>query len=333
MKVIYHNDADGKCSAAIIRQMLDNPFDSFKRSDFISYDYGRLNSDDIDDSETVYIVDISLNEYMSRYISELVDKGCKVVHIDHHKSTLDYLSNYSLNESDKLTTFYKSEMTYDDGQEPMRVSASVLTWVYCCMNDEERTNPNNVKFDFTERFTHVALNIDTPVVKEYMIPACIRFINDWDTWTKALPETDYFHYGFESFTDEETHPFETFWDNHITLNEFMQTTMIGVHVQRYVNATNERCLKNSFECDVLGHKALCLNSNIHSSMVFGDKINEYDLVIVFHYDGSINKWRVSFYSSATRESSVDCSEIASHLGGGGHHGAAGASIDAEFLIK
>ena len=54
------------------------------------------------------------------------------------------------------------------------------------------------------------------------------------------------------------------------------------------------------------------------ALAFGDRVNDYDIVMPFNYNG--RKWRYSIYTVKT---GVDCSRIAKQFAGGGHPQAAG----------
>ena len=56
------------------------------------------------------------------------------------------------------------------------------------------------------------------------------------------------------------------------------------------------------------------------SLVYGDKIDQYDMCISFEYNG--DTWNIGLYSTK-----IDVGEIAEEFGGGGHKGAAG------FIVK
>ena len=64
----------------------------------------------------------------------------------------------------------------------------------------------------------------------------------------------------------------------------------------------------------------CYAANLGNanSKYFGDKIDKYDIVCTFCYNG--DRWNYSIYSN---KEYVDCSDIAKNKGGGGHPGASG----------
>ena len=102
MKIFYHGDDDGRCSAAIIKRELVNVFEPMVTDDFIEYFHsGDINTPEFKVNETVYIVDLALDDVVyNKIIKPAVDAGSKVIHIDHHKTTLDRIS--SMSDDDKL---------------------------------------------------------------------------------------------------------------------------------------------------------------------------------------------------------------------------------------
>ena len=58
--------------------------------------------------------------------------------------------------------------------------------------------------------------------------------------------------------------------------------------------------------------------------MFGDLINEYDIAMLWNYDGSINAYTYSLY---TVKDNIDTSLISQWYGGGGHPKASGFQND------
>ena len=106
----------------------------------------------------------------------------------------------------------------------------------------------------------------------------------------------------------------------------------------YVDTNNMALLsKNGFEfnIDYFGKVYKCLALfQYGNSMVFGDKINDYDIVSLIRFNGS--QFVYSLYSN---KDNIDCSKIAttlgtfSKLGGGGHKGAAGFQTYENIMYK
>ena len=320
MKIFYHFDDDGRCAAAIVYREFRNVFDQMSDDDFIKYGHsGHIDPVEFRKNESVYIVDLALDDTIyNSVIVPAVKAGSKVIHIDHHKTTLDNLDGVDSDIMSKITTFYK-----------IGLSGTLLTWIFALMKDDERNAPDKVDFDFTDHKTHVAFNPLTKNMREYKIPDVIRFINDNDVWTHEIDESKYFNIGFK--LEEDKHPTAKIWDNLIyssTSREVFKIVNDGKLIWDYQNLQNKRTLKNAFTSDVFGVQCFCVNG-YGNSRVFGDMINEFPMVCIFHYAGYVGMWHYSLYSHADGE---DVSEIAKRYGGCGHRHAA-AFISQRLLFE
>ncbi len=111
--VIYHRaDLDGICSAAILYHV-----GGFRDATFIGLDYNDPFDEKavIPDGSTVVVVDFSLQPYTR--MTELA-KRVKLVHIDHHISAIE-----ALTECNDIEKYYNTLDT-------PYVSAAALTWAY-----------------------------------------------------------------------------------------------------------------------------------------------------------------------------------------------------------
>ena len=116
MICFYHNDLDGHCSGAIVR-MYEQYYNGVENGIFIESDYSELDISQVQDNETVYIVDYSFTESTVHYLYELMDKGCEIIWIDHHQSSLDTIENHP--ELDDLLGIRSNE-----------ASGAALTYMY-----------------------------------------------------------------------------------------------------------------------------------------------------------------------------------------------------------
>lgn len=326
MKIVYHTDDDGRCAATIVYHELKNPFEPFNtETDFIQYSHtGVIDVPEIKENELIYIVDLSLDRVIfDNIIKPGVEVNARIVHIDHHKTTFDFMSNMTPAEKaifENITYFYKQGL-----------SGTMLTWIYANMTDDERNNPMTIEFDFTDKFTHFAFYPETPDMREYHIPDVIRYIDDNDVWRHDLENTKYFNVAFSM--EENKHPASEIWDNLVYSSTQRNVEILvnkGKMLWDYQTSLNQKGLINSFEHEIEGIKTLCLNVAAGNSRVFCEKFDEYPMVCKFAYDGSVGKWRYTFYSSENNENWVDVSTIATKFGGGGHAHAAGCVTD--YLI-
>ena len=152
------------------------------------------------------------------------------------------------------------------------------------------------------------------------IPYFLILVSDYDCWILKLdPLSSYFKLGIDMV---DSNPFSDTWrkllNNPEKVSAVNAICETGKVIKMYVDKTNKETLEAaSFETELAGHKCLAVNAR-GNSWVFGDKIKEYPLVCLFHYDK--DKYEYSIY---TDSDSIDCSKIAESLGGGGHPKASG----------
>lgn len=78
-------------------------------------------------------------------------------------------------------------------------------------------------------------------------------------------------------------------------------------------------LETGFEANFDGYKCFVLNTNVNAgSLIFCDKINDYDVVIKYHFDGE--KYNYGLY---TVKDDINIGNICAKYNGGGHQGCGG----------
>ena len=94
MKIIHHNDNDGYCAAACVNSYLTDAINVPQKEDFYVYSHNLdFTPPEVKPGETVYVVDLSLDERIFSFIKYCVDTGARVIHIDHHQKTFDFIEN------------------------------------------------------------------------------------------------------------------------------------------------------------------------------------------------------------------------------------------------
>lgn len=319
MKCIHHNDDDGLCAAAIVRFYLkDKPEEP---SDFIMWRHGQelILPEKLNAGEVWYIVDLAMDDTIYTTIIKLLAADCKVVHIDHHKSGIDYYNNLTDEAKNAIKDVVKF---YDTG-----ASGCMLTFLYAQMNDDDRKNPTSVEIDLHPNHSKYAFtNKSVPEVGD--IPFVVRYIDDWDIQTGVLADSVPFHYGFADEVDKS--PCADVWMHLFTQERFTITPIIqrGNAFTSIYEKDNKCAIKHGFETELLGHKCFATNSTCGDCRMFNEIRENYDLCCKFSYDGSIQKWTYFFVSG--KDNALDVSEVAKHFGGGGHAAAAGCQTD--YLI-
>jgi oligoribonuclease NrnB/cAMP/cGMP phosphodiesterase (DHH superfamily) len=160
------------------------------------------------------------------------------------------------------------------------------------------------------------------------IPYYVKLVSDYDCWQyKFEPDTTYFKIGIETMNfdalDDVWKDINSGIDNICLLNIISKGTLI----KGYIDQDNTYYREHfAYESEIEGHKCLVVNRKTNS-WVFGEKYNDYPLVMVWVYNGE--KYTYSIFSS---NKDIDCSKIAEKFGGGGHKGAAGFS-SVELLFR
>jgi len=287
MKCFYHNDDDGRCAGSIVAQHENN----YNKENYFEVDYiMQLPLGTIKENEKVYFVDYSFKKDTVCQLEEILKKTKDIIWIDHHTSSLN------LEKELPWTKCIK-------GIRQEGISGAGLTYMYL----------HNCDFDD--------------------LPYYIQLVSDYDCWLyKYEPDTTHFKLGLgtennNALDDLWKALYESFVDN-VCLS-ISEGTLIekGKVIKQYIDSENTFYREYySYEIEIEGLKCLVVNKKTNS-WVFGDKINDYPLVIVWVFNGM--KYSYSIFSV---DKNIDCSKIAEKYGGGGHKGAAGFSSD-ELLFK
>lgn len=154
-----------------------------------------------------------------------------------------------------------------------------------------------------------------------------ELVSDYDCWIyKYGNVTTHFKLGIESY---EHNALDTVWIDLFDNNDLLQSIIEkGAVIKDYIDKDNKLYLDNySYESTLNGIKCLVVNKK-SNSWIFGDKINDYPIVVIWVFNGK--NYRYSLFSN---KEDIDCSQIAELFGGGGHKSAAGFSLDRLILTK
>lgn len=326
MRCIHHFDADGYGAAAIVNTELRSVFDTVTSDHFIEYNHnGIVNIKDEEtffkENDTLYIVDLALDQTIFDTIKKAITAGMKIVHIDHHIS------------GDK---FYQALSTEDKAMFDEHVvrffttqySGCMLTWVYACMNDEERQDPMNVPFDLSPDLGQVAFYPDTDNIRVVGIPLAIRMIDDNDVWRHSLPESKFFASAWTIQDKDTRHPLNMeFWNELLYEGPRRAYDIIdqGELIYKYQENMYKSVMYNAFEVTIGDYHGIAVNCPTGNSRLFGEAFEKYDFVCKFSQTKP-NEWRYTFYS---REGGADCEKLVKQyfndlgLCGGHVHASAG----------
>lgn len=300
--IYHHNDHDGIVSAGILYNSLRS-LNNRKEIIFHMIDYDvLLNFDEINfiDGDTVYFLDYSFsNMHNIAQLENLLRKRSNsndVIWIDHHATSIGKLEEYGI-----------------PGIRKIGLCGAAWTYLFC--KDKLDEYKDLSKEDASDKFHNEA-------------PLFLRFIDDYDCWKKLYSQTNDFHYGL-IVSDPRDLIIERLMveDDTDILPVFMDVINTGQKIQAYLNFNDREYHVNMYGFEYTlpeehgGYKCFCLNRK-GNSLMFGDKINEYDAVIPFFFVNG--KWK---YSIFTNKENVDCKGVAESYGGGGHAKAAGWITD------
>lgn len=318
-KILHHTDDDGFCAAAIARLQIIPTGAVLTENDLTTYSHtGNIAIPEFTEGETVVVVDLALDKEVMKYIKAAVKAKCKVIHIDHHKTTLEYLQNMSKVEQkamSKVKSFYNT-----------KYSASLLAYIYASAPDDVKGHTMGFYVNEEEHAYYLDSEADLKPTPKHMIPPIVTYINDYDTSGpfnhKFGHVTQEFHYGFESVFKD---PLSPMWEE--TLYDYSGVIVVDDCILegrkmyiRELKRTEINAKKNAFEVNCFGIPAICLNTCGVSIEIGEEMYNKYAIMILYHYTGTV--WRYSIYNNP-KVKLVDVSRIAKYFGGGGHAAAAG----------
>jgi len=279
---------DGRCAGSIVAKFESN----YSEEDFFEVDYMmELPLEEVSEGERVYFVDYSFQKNTVWILDKLInEKDCEVIWIDHHTSSLNLQRD--------------NEYKWVNGIPGIRqdkISGAALTYMYLY----------NTEF--------------------HNIPYYIRLVSDYDCWIYNYdPHTTHFKLGIDM---ENNDALDYIWKRLFEDDKVMQLSggltktaekiiSKGKLLKSYIDKDNQAYREAyAYETLVGGVRCLAVNRKTNS-WIFGEKYNEYPIVMVYAFNGK--KWSYSIFSS---DKNIDCSKIAESYGGGGHKGAAGFSLD------
>lgn len=285
MKIFYHADADGKCSAFIVKYYAN--IDMNTNLEFIEMDYDkRFPIELVSKDEPVYIVDFSIKPDEMRNLLTITEN---VTWIDHHITAIEKYKDFER----------KIRGVRIDG-----IAGCMLTYIYLrYMTRGGNGDISEFKYTMVDNF----------------IPSCVDFISQWYLHKfKDEKRARCFMLGFNardfSPSSREWYKFLEFNGNGI-IDELIHE---GEIMLKYRDSWAKTYMdKFGYETIFEGKKCLAINLGYCNSDFFKSIDREkYDVVITHAFNGKINIVRM--YSVK-----ADVSQIAKKYSGGGHIHAAG----------
>ena len=261
MKCFYHNDLDGKCSAAVVARFEKN----YSSIDYFEVDYrNNLPLDCVANGEKVYIVDYAISKASAWQLDCLInEKNCDIVWIDHHTT--------SVNLENQAGFTWLSSI---GGIRSEEFSGAALTYMYLYSAGIDSI-PYAVKLvsDYDRwEFKH---DPDTTLFKIGI--DCVPHDALDGIWLDLLSDIDEDASGRSPVL--------------LSLLEKGQT------IKDYIDIENTYHRNSyAYETMVGGVKCLAINRK-SNSWIFGEKYGDYPLVMVYAFDGVL--WNFTIYSADT----------------------------------
>lgn len=150
-------------------------------------------------------------------------------------------------------------------------------------------------------------------------PDGVRYFGAYDSWRHNGNQEIIAYEWF--YKTVETDPGVFNWDKNVFSDSrtiIEKAVAIGKYLyQKDVKDWSDQ-MKNSTEKIINGKKVICLNTQSRGSMIFGDKLKDYDYAVCYYLTD--NGCKNTLYS---KSGGIDVSVIAKSFGGGGHAHAAG----------
>lgn len=258
----------------------------FPNAKMIGYDYGQPIPQEVLDAENadlLVVADVSFQMKDFAMLSTKYNLG--ILWIDHHVSAFKDYESFFTDKSD-----VNIEYIYDD-----KISACEACWTY--------------------------------FFPEQAVPMVVNLLGIYDTFRKGEPLWNN-AYNFQFGMKAICNGFYSFpkglleySDDFSVEKQIDMMISNGITILGYQEKMNQaNCIKNAFEINLDGYRAICMNDVSHMSMALKSAYNpeKHDVMVMFYRNKS--GYCVSIY---TDKDDIDCSQIAKSHGGGGHRKAAG----------
>lgn len=334
--VLYHkNCTDGTAAAWATSIYLNSIGVKKNETTFTAMDYNNQDVDFIEKDSTVFVVDFSLP---IAKIEQLMERNCRVIVLDHHKTAYDTYARYAKEYVHKAIG---DCLVPDKGEMAGITSDSVTLYggkvnIFCDVDLYKVPKPDSV---LPGQCLLVVLQkfCGTSLVWSYLvggqIPDIVKYVEDRDLWKKQFPETDSIIW--------LTRIMELDHNDFIRIAYLDEQTCIarGAVAMQSVNFFAKQCTQNAgiyYAYDRMGNTVRFIATNaphVLSSETcqlmlqnFPDidckaAVIEEGVVATFSYEGP--NVRLSF-----RSNNKTARLLAERLGGGGHDNAAGVVLPA-----
>lgn len=295
MIIFHHNDSDGILGGQLFYEAFG--FDQNDLNKFFCCNYADKtpNESMIKEGDTVIFVDY--NAPLEQLLP-IINKAKLVIILDHHKTGMDMIDE-EFEYFKKMVDLGKLVIDIDMARCGSKIAND---WIIQYLLDIRGKLLWNQKLiyliDNYDRWTKK--DIEADYLNKFIFTASMLYIGS-DKWHGFLYDEDYLMCAISIG--------KKFYDIDIEKNEIIYWTF-------------------SKEVEFHGLKIRVIEG-YGNSMLFGEHINDYDAVCVYHITKD-NRWQYSMYIGKPTDD-INISEIARSYGGGGHKNSCGWTIDEKLF--
>ena len=300
--IITHHDADGQVGALVALRHLEIKYDAKPDDvDIIVDDLtGNVSFDIMYCKKEVIIVD-------HPYVPELEDYVENIFWFDHHGPMVN-------------DERYKNV----PGLRSITMAGCELAYLYLF-------NPEYV--EYVRKYPANTRADNRINAMREIAPLLVYYIGDNDNWDKNTGKNGWNAFiGANSLPtiDKDLSAWTKFLDNYWASKYVYALERYGEACDLFIKTHSEKLVTSrAFECTFTGYpeaKAIALNTDMRGSNTFDAVKDQYDIGVVF-FIGKSGKYTVNVYNLTGDESKFDLGAACKKLGGGGHKGAAGCTVD------
>ena len=244
--IFHHIDADGISAAHVVLLHLKKT-GGINETKLYPINYGyKFPIEEIKSSDTVYIVDYSIEPEEMKKLQEIIPDYNRIIWIDHHKSAIEKYNGFGeikgIREEDKR-------------------SGVMLAWNFLINDCPPLYVQLICDYDVWSLESKYAIEFQDAFMAYFKDP------NHEDLWAmdgefgETFPEVDL---GYKSIT-----------------NEYIQK---GIIIGKYKTQLYNQFIKNAYETTIDGYKAIALNLKMNK-MQFDSLNKKYDVYIAYIHDG------------------------------------------------
>lgn len=195
--------------------------------------------------------------------------------------------------------------------------------------EQELIGLDFVKLDMHKSGAILAWEHCAPIGQTYEPPTLLRYVQDYDLWTKGLPETD------EVNAYIRSQPMDMdVWDTLATMlnsaDGFDRCVLYGQVVLRTHKQLIDAQASQAVFVKFMGYTAPMVNASVLFSQTQQRLREKYPEIpfALYYFDRADGRrqWGIS-----SGEGGIDVSHMAKQMGGGGHKGAAGFITERNWL--